>query len=383
MKHCERKAILLLIVTIFAASLIPASAGVTEKFRDVPETSPYYNAVSYISENNYTNGIGNGLYGVDLNTTLKQAMIFTIRAFGDDDMKSKAEQSAYDIAVMAKEFDSRGWLTFDGDPAAVVGSSQISRHYFYDMVLRAKGYSIYSDCFFETQRKDVEGNVFSGPLRLANQLGLTDDAHSMNKVSRGEAAQVIYLLKTKELPAQEIPVAATKIQRLTCEFGSVPNSFMWPLSKIPDKVFNLFNENGWSMEFGTARLSRYNEAHGTSGVGLCEPDTKSCYAADAGSVIHEMGHALKKVLLSSAGSSDTKLAGIYKREGKTAATFIRAYANTSVDEFFAEVFREYIENHGNKSWNQRFAEKMPESYALMESMYLFEPIAQATAKAAV
>ena len=145
MKHCERKAILLLIVTIFAASLIPASAGVTEKFRDVPETSPYYDAVSYISENNYTNGIGNGLYGVDLNTTLKQAMIFTIRAFGDDDMKSKAEQSAYDIAVMAKEFDSRGWLTFDGDPAAVVGSSQISRHYFYDMVLRAKGYSIYSD----------------------------------------------------------------------------------------------------------------------------------------------------------------------------------------------------------------------------------------------
>ena len=82
MKHCERKAILLLIVTIFAASLIPASAGVTEKFRDVPETSPYYDAVSYISENNYTNGIGNGLYGVDLNTTLKQAMIFTIRAFG-------------------------------------------------------------------------------------------------------------------------------------------------------------------------------------------------------------------------------------------------------------------------------------------------------------
>ena len=68
---------------------------------------------------------------------------------------------------------------------------------------------------------------------------------------------------------------------------------------------------------------------------------------------------------------------------KSVATFIRAYANTSVDEFFAEVFREYIENHGNKSWNQRFAEKMPESYALMESMYLFEPIAQATAKAAV
>ena len=87
-----------------------------------------------------------------------------------------------------------------------------------------------------------------------------------------------------------------------------------------------------------------------------------------------MGHALKQSLLKISGYSDYNVLNIWRQEGTAAATFLRPYANTNDEEFFAELFCHYIENHGNEKWMSQFEKEMPESKKLMDSMNLFEPV---------
>lgn len=372
----KRKTAFAIMMLICSMVIFPAAAeiGGAEHFRDVPQTHPYFNAVTFMSENHITNGIGNDLYGVNNNITMKQAMIFLYKAFAPEEVKTAIDSAKNKDLEMVSQFKKQGWIDFCGDPAEVNLNMSVSRRSFFEDALEMKGFVLYSDASYGNVLTDKQGNQYSGAMRLAYQLGLTDNPAPLDMMTRGEAAQMIYLLSQPGLPAQEMPEVVSKIERLKSEFGSVPDDFAIVMTKVPDKVYKLFNENGWTMVYGTEYMNQYNVAHGTSGIGLCEPSSKTCYVAGRESIIHEMGHALKQPLLKMTGYSDSKVRNIWMQEGAAAATFLRPYANTNDEEFFAELFCHYIENHGNEKWMSQFEKEMPESKKLMDAMNLFEPV---------
>lgn len=372
----KRKTVFAIMMLICSMVIFQAAAesGGAEHFRDVPQTHPYFNAVTFMSENHITNGIGNDLYGVNNNITMKQAMIFLYKAFAPEEVKTAIDSAKNKDHEMVSQFKKQGWIDSCGDPAEVNLNMSVSRRSFFEDALEMKGFVLYSDTSYGNVLTDKQGNKYSGAMRLAYQLGLTDNPAPLDMMTRGEAAQVIYLLSQPDLPAQEMPEVVSKIERLKSEFGSVPDDFAIVMTKVPDKVYKLFNENGWTMVYGTEYMNQYNVAHGTSGIGLCEPSSKTCYVAGRESIIHEMGHALKQPLLKISGYSDYNVLNIWRQEGVAAAAFLRPYANTNDEEFFAELFCHYIENHGNEKWMSQFEKEMPESKKLMDAMNLFEPV---------
>ena len=94
----------LIISTLLSVSVFAAS----DSFSDVPETSPFYESVTYLARHGITYGTGNNRYASDTPITVRQWATMLCRVLDKED--ALADPADYGGDACIKQGYADGWL---------------------------------------------------------------------------------------------------------------------------------------------------------------------------------------------------------------------------------------------------------------------------------
>ena len=344
-----RKKLTVLCTAVLLAMLLTISASAAApRFEDVSADTPYAESILYLADCGITNGTNSRLFSPDAPVTTRQWAVLLCRAYGlETDGTTWAElgQSA------VKQVYQKGWLEAT---ALSTPNMRMCRGAFYKSVFAVAGVTVYDNTLYGGEPLSDYENC----LRAARELHLCgDDADLLETVTRGEAAQALHAILTRELAVREPPMPVTLENRSDAN----TNAFLLAIHRVPQPILDAFNEHGWRYVIDYDYLADLSQQLGMTCAGATSYGDKTIYISEAGATLHEFGHFLGSVL-----NAPAERERLYHLEVRDAG--LRAYAKTNASEYFADFFAYWIisrQSAGKMAWMQAEA---PRTYAYFETL---------------
>lgn len=336
-----RLAFLLLMVLLF---ITPASAA-EQSFEDVSSDSPWAGGIRYVRDKGISVGTGNGRFAPDAPITVRQWAVMLCRALGEGDTAN--------IWETGSETGYRnGWLDMT---SLLAPEMSMTRTSVYQSAFTAFGVPTYSTELYSGDNSKVENRY----VRAAKELDLCGDtAEPGLTMTRGEAAQVIYLLQTRKydtvLPPilDEFPVENRS--------GVDLNPYLLELQAVPESIREQFVDFGWKFIIDLKTVNRYAVQLQTNCIGICSGRDRIIYVSNRAAVVHEMGHFLHQMI-----GFPAQFDAIFDAEAESARPVLRDYSLTSSAEYFADCFRLWIERPSERG---DLRERAPRTYAFFSEL---------------
>lgn len=335
-KYCKKMFAMLLTLAALAICVVPTDAA--SGFTDVAADSPWYENVSYLAEQGITNGVGNLRYAPDETISIQQWAAMLCRAFD-------VEQEN----CLAKAYHN-GWLS---TCAVMAPDSAVCRGELYQSAFAASGVQIYDFVLYPNEKPLSD---YENGMRVGAELGLCEeDTDPTELVSRGEAAEVLYAVLTRDLQVEAPPML--KEFPIQNKAGVHLNDYLLELKRVPEAVLQKFQSEGWTYTIDFEYLSNLSKEYHASCIGATSYAEKRIYVSEAGSTLHEFGHFLHYIL----GFPDD-VKQLYADEAEAAAAFLRDYAMTNSREYFADYFVHWMNHHNDVEREAQMQQLTPQTY---------------------
>ena len=335
------------IAAIFAfaaitAGAVPACAAAG--FVDVARDSPWYESVTYLADKGITNGVGSQRYAPDERITVSQWATMLCRVF--DQGRETSLARAY----------HNGWLSVS---AGMAPDSAVCRGELYQSAFAAGGVQIYDFALYPDGEPLSD---YDNCMRVGAELGLcAENTNPMELVTRGEAAEVLYAVLTRDIHVEAPPMVEELPIRNNA--GAPLNDYLVELNRVPEALLQRFKREGWTYCIDCAYLSEMSREYHASCVGATVYAEKTIYVSEAGSTLHEFGHYLYHIL-----GYPSQVEQLYRDEAEAASIFLRDYALTNCREYFADYFAHYIKCAGNAGKVEQMMRRTPETYAFFQML---------------
>lgn len=200
-----------------AVLTIPALAA-SPTFSDVPEGSALQESVSCLVERGITNGTGTDTFSPNAPITVRQWAVMLCRAYG-------------------AEIHGENWLN---ETAVQAPDTRLCRSSLLESGLRTAGVPVYDACLFPgNESLSVSENI----MRVGRKLSLcAEGASAAESVTRGEAAQLLYAVLTRELTVEDPPAPVALVNAA----GVNINDYLLALRQVPEPMLAAFNMAGWT-----------------------------------------------------------------------------------------------------------------------------------------
>ena len=330
--------LLTMLLTISASAAVP-------RFEDVSADTPYAESILYLADHGITNGTNSGLFSPNAPITTRQWAVLLCRAYGLEADGAPWTELGQNAIMQVYQ---KGWL----EAMALSAPMRMCRGAFYKSAFAVAGVTVYDNTLYGGEPLSDYENC----LRAAGELHLCgDDADSLEIVTRGEAAQALHAILTRELAVREPPMPVT----LENHSGANTNAFLLALRRVPQPILDAFNERSWRYVIDYDYIADLSKQLGIACAGATSYGDKTIYISEAGATLHEFGHFLSNEL-----NTPAERERLYRLEAQDAG--LRAYAKTNASEYFADFFAYWIisrQSTGKMAWLQTEA---PQTYAYFE-----------------
>lgn len=337
---------LLPLMLMFLMAVPAFAAEVT--FADVTPDSLWSEGINYVAEEGISVGTGNNCFSPDLAITGRQWAVMVCRAL--DKQPDPQHATAFGAAEVRLGYDE-GWLGLYG---MLEPDIRMSRGSMYESAFRAFGVPIYSYELFE------DGTTMAtreNCMRIAKELGICPEGGASNDImTRGETAQLVYLLSTKEYQVAEPPIMSE--MQIVNVHGLNLNSFLLEIEEVPELIRKKFAELGWRYIVDYDAITRFSEELGLNCIGVCSYSDKAIFVSDSSATIHEFGHFIHRVV-----GFPPEFDAIYERESQNTLSLLRDYSLTNSKEYFADCFKYWVENQADDGRMDLLRHAAPETYA--------------------
>ena len=347
-KRYIKSAVLCLAAIIFTFQFGGAAMAAEVGYTDVSPESPWYDGIEYVTEQGISNGTGTNSFSPNAPITVRQWSVMLCRAYNEVEAleKDKAEFGTY----CSTQAYWNGWIQME---AVTAPDTQMSRGTLYQSafaVIRLPVYNfeLYPDGYFLCGEENC--------VRIAAEVGICDTGTSAyDIVTRAEAADLIYRIMTQEF----IIAAPPMIDDYPIEnnFDVNLSPYLEELTRVPEPIIQAFKDSGWKYAVDFDYISEFSQELGTSVIGVCDYGARHIYVTEASATLHEFGHFLDK----NQGwvSRNTTY---YADESQAAGAFMRDYALTSAQEYYADYFVHWLRFQGNPEKSAMMKELTPQTF---------------------
>ena len=340
------------LLTLIISTLLPISAfAASDSFSDVPEASLFYESVTYLASHGITYGMGNSRYAPDTPITVRQWATMLCRVLDKEDVL--ADPAGYGGDACIKQGYADGWLNLT---AIAAPDSRICRYAIYESGFAAFGIAFYSSQLYpDKEALSPQDNV----LLAAKSFGLCKDTCAgTDIITRGEAADLLYALLTREFTVAPPPILKSlPLNNKECVHL---NSYLLELQKIPEPIRQAFAERGGQYTIDYEYLARLSEDRNMSCIGATNYGSRQITVSSAGATVHEFGHFLDELM-----GFPSQTEGFYQEESGTAAALLRPYALTNEREYFADCFVYWLTYRDNSKKMAALCSAAPKTYAYL------------------
>lgn len=322
---------------------LSTTAFATPVFRDVSESSPWYDAVNFAYKKGITIGVGDNCFDPDSPITVQQWAIMLCRALSDIHDEHSGKKCV-------AECYSNGWISVN---ALLEPNNNYCRGALYESAFGVFGIDTYS---YELYPNGTVLSPWNNCLRIGKELGLcASDVLVQELVTRGEAVNLLYQLMTKELHVTEPPVLDEI--HINNKAGVALDLYLLEINEVPETVLKKFQQLGWQISIDGEYLRNMSEERGLSCIGATSYRERTIYLIEAGATHHEIGHFYHGVL----GFPD-KVRQLYELEAEAASDVLGSYAVTDSLEYFAEYFTYWLRYCDNTLKMDKLEEVSPETF---------------------
>lgn len=329
-----------------------AFAAEVPVFQDVSADSPWYVGITYAADNGITSGTGNGNFSPDQNITARQWAVMICRAYGKK--VEPIEDSPFGTAEMKLGY-KEGWLDIG---AMFAPDSAMCRRYTYESIFRVEKIPVFSSDLYATDELSDENRY----VRAGKENNLCEPTDGeLDLITRGEAAQIIYFMQTKDIRV-EMPSLADMVNLVNADDVHDLNSYLEEINKIPEAILYEFQADGWSYRIDSEFVDDFGDRNGQDYAGCCSYLDKSLYIKFCYATIHEFGHYYHRII----DASDFD--DIYEKEAEEARGILGDYAASSENEYFAESFAYWINWADNSGKMRNLKNVAPETYEFFRQL---------------
>lgn len=338
----------ILIVTLCMQLTISASAANEPGFQDVGADSPWYQGIAYAAENGITYGTGDNNFSPDAAITIRQWAVMICRAYGKE--ISEASESPFGQAQLHLAY-KEGWLNMS---AMLEPDTEMCRSAVYASACAIENVPVYRYELYEDGEYMTAADNY---VRIGYENGLCgEDANSLDRITRGEAVQIIYLLRTKGLqidPPEMIEQFQIKnVDQVNLE------PYLLEFKKVPVSILDEYKERGWSFSLNSQYLDDLSDKLNMQCAGATAYQEKTIYARGSYCTVHEFGHFYHQVL-----GFPSVIEALYAKESESARNVLGDYSATDSLEYFAEFFEYWINWSGNEEKMRVLEEAAPKTYS--------------------
>lgn len=350
MKKISKVLVLSLMMSILCTFNIFAEDNVT--FTDVPINSPYYTAVEYLVDNGVVKGCGNGVFNPNNEITLNQFATMLVRAFEPVERKSGPLPVAF----------SNGWISMyvvSQEPNTKIQSGAV-----LESLLKAANIDVYSQDNIRTGWEDY--------LRVVKEWGLlNDDISTSSFITRGEVANLFYMVMTNDYIDLNKPDVLEKINIVNTTSQNT-GDYVYYLSKVPSEILDIFDAKDWTFKIDNSEIAKYNYENSSSAVGLCSYMDKTIYVNCQNPTVHEFGH-----FIDYATDGVVGLDKLFTKEGSAFEEFVMngissyyygKYDVANSAEYFAEYFEKYINYKSDDKVMENLKKATPETFEYFSNL---------------
>ena len=331
-----------------AALTIPALAA-SPTFSDVPDGSALQESVSCLVERGITNGTGTDTFSPNAPITVRQWAVMLCRAYGAEIHGENWRERSQNCVETAY---AHGWLN---ETAVQAPDTRLCRSSLLESGLRTAGVPVYNACLFPgNESLSVSENI----IRVGRKLSLcAEGASAAESVTRGEAAQLLYAVLTRELTVEAPPTPVALVNAA----GVNINDYLLALRQVPEPVLAAFNAAGWTYRIDFDYISELSKQLNMSCIGATNYSQKTIYLSEASATLHEFGHFLDWTLGIPAEHEQ-----LYLAEAQNSG--LRDYAKTNAREYFADCFDYWIAYSGSEKRMETFRNAAPQTWAYFEAL---------------
>ena len=339
---------LVLIVAVCMQLTVSASAAAEPIFQDVSADSPWYEGIAYAAENGITLGTGDNNFSPDAAITIRQWAVMICRAYGKE--IPEAADSPFGQAQLNLAY-KEGWLSMS---AMLEPDMEMCRSAVYDSAFAVEDIPVYRYELYEDGEYMTAADNY---VRIGYENELcVEDADPLDHITRGEAVQIIYLIRTKGLQVDPPEM----VEQLN--INNVDQVYLEPylleFKKIPEPILDEYTERGWSFNLCGQYLEDLSDRLNMQCAGATCYQEKVIYARESFCTVHEIGHFYHQVL-----RFPSAIRVLYAKESKSARDVLGNYSTTDSLEYFAEFFEYWINWSGNEERMRVLEEAAPETYA--------------------
>lgn len=334
----------LLTGTVFAAETPSFS-----DYLDVPSDSPYYEAVTYLTEHGITMGTAAYRYSPDAPLSLRQWAVMLCRAYGDDAARDCPfdELSGASIRQCWRE----RWFT---ETAILAPDSNVCLGTLLQSAFQATNLPVYN---YELYPEGKWLSPYDNILRIGRELSLCGpDSSATDQVTRGDAALILFQLLADTYELEDPPMASAIFFRN--DEGVDANAYLVELQKLPEPVLSDFEDAGWTYIIDFAYLREFSKRQGMECIGVASYSSQKIYVSDPSATIHEFGHFLDWAL-----DFPPQHEALFGAEAQTAVSVLRDYSTTNSHEYFADYFAFWVRNRENTEKMEQLRDVSPDTFS--------------------
>lgn len=337
-----------------------------ESYVDVPCTSPYYEAVEYLTSMGVTSGVGAGCFAPDNIITFDEFIVMLMKTMQPEAVAAEYPGNHWNRQALWAAINAG---VLEGPESMRYQENGITRMEAWHLICRASDFNPYPAWCYTQQTPVLD--LDSDLKHAMVSTGLYDELPEVNQgMTRGETAALLYRIVTDDYTHQQVPelVVKTNMQILSPTCWRMRNEAIYDLAVIPQKYVDEFQRLGWSIVVSTD-MGAYEEKHPLA-IGLTTSNqillsTKLGDHFGEHTLIHEMGHFVARVTCTT-----VMLNHIIELEEEGLAKVTGSYCKTSKHEYFAEAFRYVSLNRGNAENYAKVVDNAPLTVKFIEQAYL-------------
>ena len=134
---------------------------------------------------------------------------------------------------------------------------------------------------------------------------------------------------------------------------------------MPAPIMKSFKDRGWHYAVDFDYLADLGNERGMTCIGACDYGEKHIYVSEASATLHEFGHYLDWVL-----GWVSRNSSFYTAESAAAGEFMRDYALSTAQEYYADYFVYWLRYH-EVDWRvEQMKQLTPTTYAYFTELAL-------------
>lgn len=353
-KRVIRSAALCLAAFLFAFQFSISAMAAEVGYTDVSPDSPWYEGIEYVTEQDISNGTGNNCFSPDALITVRQWAVMLCRAYKQTEAleKDKDDFGTY----CSTQAYWNGWIPMEAvtDPDQNMCRGALYRSAFEVIGLPIYNYELYPDGVF---LYDTDNCV-----RIATELGIcAEGTNATELVTRGEAADLICKIMTQEYVVEEPPIISEYPIINESEVNLSP--FLAELKCVPEPIMEAFKARGWKFSVDFDYIADFSQSYGMTVIGVCSYGDRCIYVSEASAALHEFGH-----FLDYAEGWVSKTTSYYADEAQAAGTFMRDYALTTAQEYYADYFVYWLKYYEDPAKVEMMQELTPQTFEYFSNL---------------